>query len=312
LAAGAIANILQYLSDPKSPKRLARVYQVWRRADREDEKLSARLQQVTGLIEKIPFVEDFITPAHGRDWLTSLVHDGYPDGLIAHLEEFRGIVRRWQGAVLLPIDQLVLTLAQDLFNNSTELAIAHKLAVILGRNLRDHPDWRLPEMTGELAVIAKNERRFLGFNEDDLGFDPEQYKGRVVVATMHKSKGLEWDRVYLMSVNNYDYPSGEVYDRFISEKDFIRDGLNLQAEALAELETLTKTKRAGHYQEGAATDESRDNYVRERLRLLYVGITRAKQELVVTWNTGRKGELQPAIALVALQAFARERGYGNE
>ena len=115
-----------------------------------------------------------------------------------------------------------------------------------------------------------------------------------------------------MSVNNYDYPSGEVYDRFISEKDFIRDGLNLQAEALAELESLIKSGSPGWYQEGAATEESRTNYVRERLRLLYVGITRAKQELVVTWNTGRKGELQPAIALVALQAFARERGYGKD
>ncbi len=68
------------------------------------------------------------------------------------------------------------------------------------------PGAGLPEMTEELAVIAKNERRFLGFSEDDLGFDPENYKGRVVVSTMHKAKGLEWDRVYLMSVNNFSYP----------------------------------------------------------------------------------------------------------
>jgi DNA helicase-2/ATP-dependent DNA helicase PcrA len=44
-------------------------------------------------------------------------------------------------------------------------------------------------------------------------------------------------------------------------------------------------------------------YVRERLRLLFVGITRAKKELVITWNSGRKGELQPAQPLVALEAF---------
>ena len=43
-------------------------------------------------------------------------------------------------------------------------------------------------------MIAKNERRFLGFSDDDLGFDPEQYKGKVVVSTMHKAKGLEWDQ----------------------------------------------------------------------------------------------------------------------
>jgi len=39
------------------------------------------------------------------------------------------------------------------------------------------------------------------------------------------------------------------------------------------------------------------------LRLLFVGITRARKEMVITWNTGRMGNLQPAMPLVALQAY---------
>ena len=84
-------------------------------------------------------------------------------------------------------------------------------------------------------MIAKNKRRFLGFSEDDSGFDPNRYRGRIVITTMHKAKGLEWDRVYLLSVNNYDFPSGMPYDQYISEKWFIREQLNLEAEALAQL-----------------------------------------------------------------------------
>ena len=38
--------------------------------------------------------------------------------------------------------------------------------------------------------------------------------------------------------------------------------------------------------EGAATNQARLDYAAERLRLLYVGITRAKRDLIVTWNTG--------------------------
>jgi len=57
------------------------------------------------------------------------------------------------------------------------------------------------------------------------------------------------------------------------------------------------------YQEGIATQVARLDYVRERLRLLFVGITRARKEMVITWNTGRKGDLQPAMPLVALQAY---------
>jgi DNA helicase-2/ATP-dependent DNA helicase PcrA len=311
LSAGAIANLLQYLSDPKSARRLATVYRVWRREDREDEQLSARLKFIAGLIEKIPHVEDYLWPRPGGDWLDQLLLEEVAEEIIEHLAEFRVMVRRWQGAVLLPIDQMVLTFAQDLFDNTAELAIAHKLALLLAGVSREHADYRLPEMTEQLAVIAKNERRFLGFTEDDLGFDPDNYKGRVVISTMHKAKGLEWDRVYLMSASAYDFPSGQEYDSYISEKWFIRDNLNLQAEALAQLDAVLGSDDTDGYKEGEASETSRIDYVRERLRLLFVGITRAKRELVVTWNTGRRGSNTPALPFIALQVFAKEQGYGD-
>jgi DNA helicase-2/ATP-dependent DNA helicase PcrA len=211
------------------------------------------------------------------------------------------LVRRWQEATQLPIDQLVLTLAQDLFHEPADLAVAHKLAVILRRASESHPDWQLPELTQELAVVARNERRFLGLSDDDIGFDPQRYKGKVVVATVHKAKGLEWDRVHLMSVNSYNFPSAQSYDSFISEKWFVRDSLNLEAEAQAQLEALFS--ESAIYEEGQATQEARLDYAAERLRLLYVGITRARKELIISWNTGRRGDQQPAVPFIALQAF---------
>lgn len=209
---------------------------------------------------------------------------------------------------MLPIDQLVLTLAQDIFTEAADLALAHKLALVLRKAAQDHPEWRLPELTAELAVIAKNERRFIGFSADDSGFDPEQHRGKVVVTTMHKAKGLEWDRVYLMSVNNYDFPSNQPNDRFISEKWYLRSHLNLEAEALAQLSAAISTSEYDWYEEGAATMAARLEYVKERLRLLYVGITRAKKELIVTWNTGRQGEATPSLAMQALVGWWESAG----
>jgi ATP-dependent exoDNAse (exonuclease V) beta subunit len=188
--------------------------------------------QKKGMIAKIPRVEDFLWPRPGSDWLDSLDLTEVPQ-IRESLLAFREQVRNWQGAVLLPVDQVILTLAQDLFTTPTDLAIAHKLAVLLRQAERAHPDWHLHELAGELAVIAKNERRFLGFSEDDSGFDPDAHPGEVVIATIHKAKGLEWDRVYLMSVNSYNFPAGEEADRYISEKWFLRDNLNLEAETLA-------------------------------------------------------------------------------
>jgi ATP-dependent DNA helicase UvrD/PcrA len=279
------------------------------------------LSTVARLLRKMENVEDFVAPAlisdlsprrRGSrstpsatgvraDWLAT-VSDSEPESVVQELLEFRVVVQRWLNAVMLPIDQLVLTLAQDVFTSAPDLALAHKLAIVLRQAADEHSDWRLPELTAELAVIAKNERRFIGFSTDDSGFDPERYRGKVVVTTMHKAKGLEWDRVYLMSINNYDFPSNMPNDRFISEKWFIR-GLNLEAEALAQLNTLGSNSEYNWYEEGAATMQSRLGYVKERLRLFYVGITRAKRELIVTWNTGRQGDATPSLPMAELMGW---------
>jgi DNA helicase-2/ATP-dependent DNA helicase PcrA len=318
-AAGALNYVLSYLADPQSAGKLSKAYQVFRRdifgthrsaskngsGDEKERRASA--ERASALLRKMIDVENFIAPRQGNDWLAAI--DGEePDLVIQELTEFRVNVQRWLNAVVLPIDQLVLTLAQDVFTAPADLALSHKLALVLRQVAGDHADWRLPELTAELAVIAKNERRFIGFSSDDSGFDPERYRGKVVVTTMHKAKGLEWDRVYLMSVNNYDFPSNMPNDRFISEKWFLRGGLNMEAEALAQLSALESNSKYAWYEEGAATMRSRLDYVKERLRLFYVGITRAKRELIVTWNTGRQGEATPSLPLSELMGWWEGRG----
>jgi DNA helicase-2/ATP-dependent DNA helicase PcrA len=174
------------------------------------------------------------------------------------------------------------------------------VALYLRRFAEVHPAARLPEYTEELHAIAKGQRYFTGITDEDDAFDPEQHKGKVTVTTMHKAKGLEWDRVYLMSANNYDYPSADLFDTFIGERWFIRGSLNLEAEALAQLEALIDDTP---YVEGQATQDARIEYAAERLRLLYVGITRAKRELIITWNTGRRGEQVEARPVAALRGW---------
>jgi len=305
--AGALGNILHYLADPGSARKLARVYRVWRRADRGDSDLWKQVEATAKILGGCNHVEDFLHPGPGGDWLDDLREQDILSGELDQLEEFRLVLSRWLKTIELPIDQMVLTLSQELFTSPNDLAISHKLAVMLRRVRNMHPEWHLPELTGELAVIAKNERRFLGFSEDDTGFDPDKHKGKVVISTIHKAKGLEWDRVYLMSVNNYDFPSGMEYDNYIPEKWFVRNRLNLEAETLAQLEAAFSRDAYEWYAEGGPTYEARMEYVRERLRLLYVGITRARKELIITWNTGRRGDLQAAIPLVALQAFWKNK-----
>jgi DNA helicase-2/ATP-dependent DNA helicase PcrA len=313
-AAGALSHVLSCLAHPSEAGKLAQAYRVYRREWRASGRLDSLSGHVAAHLGRLRQVEAYLAPLPSQPTqevqdphvltgsaLTARDIDGDAEAVKKELENFREVVTRWHLASMLPIDQLIQTIAQEIFTSATDLALAHKLGLVVGQMAMQNPGWGIPEVVPQLGQIARNERKFLGFSGDDTGFEPDQHKGEVVVTTMHKAKGLEWDRVYLISVNDYDFPGAEAGDRFRSEKWFIRDGLNLEAEALAQLRSAFSTSEWQHSEEGTGTRAARLDYARERLRLLYVGITRARKELILTWNTGRQGDARPALALMALQ-----------
>ena len=89
--------------------------------------------RIAELLRKCSQVEDFLWPVPEQDWLAKVDLAGEDPQAYDRLLRFRELMRRWQATILLPVDQVVLTLAQDLFTEPTDLAIAHKLAVLLRR-----------------------------------------------------------------------------------------------------------------------------------------------------------------------------------
>ena len=244
--------------------------------------------------------ERFIFPAAGDDWLQELPWLDDYDGFRPIVFRFRQDLRRWCSAAVLPVDELVLTLGQDLFTKAPERALAHSAAILLANRAGERPGLRLLELTKELEETAANKRRLLGFTEETRGYEPPA--GKVTIATMHSAKGLEWDRVHLASVSNYSFPGGGDNENYRGEPNYIRDSLNLTEEALEQTRQL-HMGTLDEYVHGVATREARRDFAAERLRLLYVGITRARQELVLTYNTGRFHETrpnEPALAFTEL------------
>ena len=304
--AGILETILRFLSNPLQPGYMAAAFACWHALDtanREGAPDGQHRTQLTRLLRRCPQPERFLYPRPGDDWLADIA---LGDGPSAPLLRFRQAARRWLQASILPADQLVLTLAQELFTEPSDLALAYKLALLMRQDAAQHPEKTLAERVTELHLIAHNQRRFLGFDEADLGYQPKP--GVVTVTTMHKAKGLEWDRVYLAGVNNYNFPSAESHDYYRGESWFVRDQLNLEAEAIAQLELLYRGQLSA-WIAGEATEKARVDYAAERLRLLYVGITRAKKELIITWNSGHEAfaPKQPATPFVALYNYWKER-----
>jgi DNA helicase-2/ATP-dependent DNA helicase PcrA len=293
--AGTLYRATNLLANPTDSAALGEAFVAWRRDERDAEPV----REVAGLLRRISRVEQYLAP-RDVDWLLELEGRGVKDESMVLLGSYRETVRRWQEATRLPIDQLILTLAGDLFTSPAEIATAGSIALHLQGVKQLAPETELADCVGELKAIAQNQRKFVGLGEDDDQFDPSRYPGQVVLMTHHGAKGLEWDRVYLTSVNNYDFPSADPFDRFQGELYYLRDSLNPTAEALAQLRVLAL---GGEYREGVATEASRLEYASERLRLLYVGITRARRELIITWNSGRTGDSRPARPLHALAAF---------
>lgn len=302
---GALVIILSYLVDPGSSKKLSSVFKVWQRDLQTDPVAWAKVEIDAKLIASIKKLELFISPGSGPDWLGSLQDQS--DDTLSRLIDFAIIIQKWQQAVLLPIDQLILTLANDIFSAPEELYLSHRLANYEKNLFSQHPDWKLPALLDELKALARNERRFFSVAENPR-FNPEDHKGKIVVTTAHKAKGLEWDRVYLMSANNYNFPSGSDEDMYIAEKWFIRDNLNIPAESISQLSAIIPGQTM-EYIEGSASLDARLEYIRERVRLIYVSITRAKKELIITWNSGRTGKSTPALVLKSLINYKNDQGF---
>ncbi|HQN03801.1 MAG TPA: ATP-dependent helicase [Anaerolineaceae bacterium] len=293
-------KILEHLSKPERQSTLADMFEAIYRFKSPDHELLPLESDAERYLRRLHNPEKYLWPKPGQEVLEEFQTLQDKAELEEVLADFRQILQRWHQASLLPIDQLILVIAMDLFTEMADLALAYKVAQRLEWAAMDNPQYTLPDYISMLKPITGNKESFSGFDLKDTGFDPSQYKGKAVVSTYHKAKGLEWDRVHLLSVNNFDFPSGDAGDFYVAEKFFVSSQRNLQAETLASLSSLM-VNQAGFTPEGDPTAEARLNIAAERLRLLFVGITRAKKELILTWNTGKRGNCQPALAFLALK-----------
>lgn len=308
-SADVIAAVLDWLSLPLNRKHcLALFRMMYSEREKGEFHLTAEDQaRVEAVLEALEHPEEFFYPV-SEDSLQEMIESWRFDEFLQQtLFRFRYFLKRWLDARFLPIDQLILLIGQDLFHTSEDLCCAGQIGILLSQIVRMNPELGLGSMASEVRKIVSNANLYAGLRGSDSQFDPNDYPGKIVVTTYHKAKGLEWDQVFLTSCNNYDFPDGSEaqYANRRYKPRYVRDNLDLQAEILQALKAVSGVEPGLRYHRGDGSREAWLDGVKERLRLLYVGITRAKKGLYVSFNSGRYGKTTEANVVMKLRATWR-------
>lgn len=193
------------------------------------------------------------------------------------------MIRRILDCPQSPIDNLILYISNVVELSTEDKAMAQAVASYVKFQLKDNPNLILEEISDQL-LNAKNSifKHVADIIYDLQGYEP--VPGRVTVATCHKSKGLEWDCVFLLCLTDYNYPAS-LSGKFRSEYFYFKENLrNPVAIGKAEIQKILG--------ENVCRDpflQAKVEVVNEKIRLLYVAITRAKEYLILMAHQENEG-----------------------
>lgn len=208
---------------------------------------------------------------------------------LVHSEVFKifkekiNMIRRILDCPQSPIDNLILYISNVVEISTEDKAMAQAVASYVKFELKDNPNLTLEEISDQL-LNAKNSifKHVADIIYDLQGYEP--VPGRVTVATCHKSKGLEWDCVFLLCLTDYNYPAS-LSGKFRSEYFYFKENLrNPVAIGKAEIQKILG--------ENVCRDpflQAKVEVVNEKIRLLYVAITRAKEYLILMAHQENEG-----------------------
>ncbi len=177
-----------------------------------------------------------------------------------------------KGRFALPVYYLIPFAALALDYSQSELATADKLSDRLEQELRGN--LQLENLVQNLQEIVEQEN-FEAVEEENLEASYTQ-KGQVTIINYHKSKGLDWDVVFLPFVSDRFFPWRSFVPesiKFVSEFP-LAEVCRAQLRSLIHGDDIPDPERA--WERASLLKKAED------FRLLYVGMTRAKRLLWIS------------------------------
>lgn len=195
---------------------------------------------------------------------------------VENLAKFQNEILKWLDKSILPPEELVSELGSYYFDSVIDKSNARIISILIDRFRRYYTDneqnktAELPEVLDYLQELGFKKKlsgvKF--FNELEKDDDKYQF---VQIMTAHKAKGLEFDAVFMpeMQESMYSYP---VTPEIIKPAQG-----DLLMNQIKQIKKLHKSP-----------DEVKKEQIHEHLRLIYVGITRARHYLYMSGSQKSK------------------------
>ena len=192
----------------------------------------------------------------------------------------------WLDARLAPPHDLLALVAATIEPDDTDRATFNRVVATVRDAEPDPERDRLANLLRWLQETRDRHRRLRGAPEDDA---VRVAPGTLTVSTFHQAKGLEWDVVFATGCDDYWFPGSlEVWRPQM--RDYLGPGDPL-VESRNELRAIARGWPTDHPLRDPAIALEADGVeiVAERMRLLYVTLTRARRALWVSWHrTGHR------------------------
>ena len=174
----------------------------------------------------------------------------------------------------------VIIFIGDIFEiHGEKRLLLEKISYDVKKIMKYNPKWSLLEIASNLKQTKNSEFTYMAKAVEEEMLIEKKEIFKITLSSYHKSKGMEWDFAYLVGVDNKTFPTclketnygysyylkkEYQYPQIFAEKEFEREFVNRETKI--------------------GINQKKKEKIAENIRLLYVGITRAKEYLMMSGN----------------------------
>lgn len=249
-----LANILSFIHNPNNKNNIIKIIELY-------------------FIKRELYIEE--KNAFYANDISSIFSDNFPI-FFEHLSKLKELLI----FSLNTKEKTLVYIAQNFDFDEDEVKLTETIGLNLKNVFKLNPKWSYKDLINELKRVENNK-----FNYFNWGISKKKSKEKsIILSTYHKSKGKEWDFVYLLSLNEEFFPIF-LHKEQQGEKSYLKKEYKiLEASIFYEIEKMLKP------------DLKRDSIlyyktkkIEESMRVIYVGITRAKEFLLISSNLENDG-----------------------